>query len=86
MTWITETGWSNPGGDTQGKFGLGCASESLQNLTLLDSETARIFAYSSTRDRHIKYIKKKKVRASSQTKGLERGWKQRAKLGRDAEK
>ena len=60
MTWITETGWSNPGGDTQGKFGLGCASESLQNLTLLDCETARIFAYSSTRDRHIKYIYKKK--------------------------
>ena len=24
------------------------------------------------------------VRASSQTKGLERGWKQRARLGRDA--
>ena len=43
-------------GDTQGKFGLGCASESLQNLTLLDCETARIFAYSSTRDRHIQYI------------------------------
>ena len=67
MTLINETGWSNPGGDTQGKFGLGCASESLQNLTLLDCETARIFAYSSTRDRHIKYILKKKKSTREQS-------------------
>ena len=37
---------------------------------LLDCKTVRIFAYSSTR--------------GSQTKGLERGSKQRARLGRDA--
>ena len=81
MTWINETGWSNPGGDTQGKFGLGCASESLQNLTLLDCETARIFAYSSTRDRHIKYIYKKKKYARAvkqkvwnEAENRERNW------------
>ena len=69
------------GGDTQGKFGLGCAPESLQNLTLLDCETARIFAYSSTRDRHIKYIyqKKKYARAVKQkvwneAENRERNW------------
>ena len=32
------------GGDTQGKFSLGCASESLQSLTLLDCETVRMYA------------------------------------------
>ena len=41
-----------------------------EDFLSLDCKTVSIFAYSST--------------ASSQTKGLERGWKQRPRLGRDA--